>query len=77
MVFGESLRRVGVGAAIGFAATIGVGVLLSKVLYGVHAFDPLVLASTAGIITVVGALATLAPARRAAKSDPVIAMKAE
>ena len=77
MVIGESFLRVGIGAAAGLLATIAISVLLSKVLYGVEALDPLVLSGTAALMTAVALLATLAPAGRAARTDPVIAMRTE
>ncbi len=77
MVLSESGRRVGIGAAIGLVATVGIGVAMSRVLYGVHPFDPVVLVSVTLIVAAVAVLATIAPARRAAGADPVSAMRAE
>ena len=77
MVLLESTQRVALGAIIGLLATIAVGVGLSRVLFGVHPVDPVVLLGVGGVITFVGLLATFAPARRAANADPVSAMKAE
>jgi ABC-type antimicrobial peptide transport system permease subunit len=47
------------------------------VLYGVRALNPVVLALVAGILAVVGIIACLIPARRAAQIDPVIALREE
>lgn len=77
MVIGESFVRVGIGAAAGLLATIAISVLLTRVLYGVEALDPLVLSGTALVMTGVALLATLAPAARAASTDPVIAMRTD
>ena len=77
MVLWESGRRVGVGAVFGLAATIGAGVGLRRVLYGVQPLDPLVLGGVALVIATVAILATLAPAGRAAGADPVAAMRTE
>jgi ABC-type antimicrobial peptide transport system permease subunit len=77
MVLWESGKRVGVGAAIGLALTVGTAIALSHVLYGVRALDPIVLASVIALIMAVAILATLAPARRAARADPVAAMRAD
>ena len=77
MVLWESGRRVGAGAVFGLLATIGAGAALRRVLYGVQALDPLVLGGVALVITAVAILATLAPAGRAARADPVTAMRTE
>jgi predicted permease len=77
MVLLESGRRVGIGLAVGLIATLGAGVVISKVLYGVNAFDPLVIGGVIATIGLVAFVGTLAPARRASRADPVIAMRAE
>jgi putative ABC transport system permease protein len=77
MVLWESGRRVAVGALIGLVATVFVGIGLSRVLYGVHAVDPVVILVVTATIALVALLATLAPARRAARADPVAAMRVE
>jgi ABC-type antimicrobial peptide transport system permease subunit len=77
MVLLESGRRVGIGLAVGLLATLGAGFAISRVLYGVQAFDPVVLGGVVGTIGIVALLGTFAPARRASRADPVIAMKSE
>jgi predicted permease len=77
MVLWESGRRVAIGAVIGLIATVGVGFGLSRVMFGVRPVDPVVILGVAAVISAVALLATLAPARRAAKADPVVAMRAE
>jgi putative ABC transport system permease protein len=54
-----------------------VGVLLSGYLYGVKPIDPAVLGGVIGTIVLVALIGTLAPARRASRADPVIAMRSE
>ena len=77
MVLWESGQRVGTGALVGLTATVGVSVLLSSALYGVRPLDPLVLGGVAGLIIVVALLSSVVPARRAARTNPVIAMRSE
>jgi predicted permease len=77
MVLGESLRTVGAGGAIGLTLSIAAAVALSRVLYGVRPLDPVVLPAVLALIGLVAVVASLAPARRAAAIDPVIAMRAE
>jgi predicted permease len=77
MVLWESGRRVGVGAVAGLLVTLAVSAALSKVLYGVQPLDLFVLGGVAAIMTAVAIIATLAPAGRAARTDPVKAMRTE
>jgi predicted permease len=77
MVLWESGRRVATGAVIGLLATIAVAAALQRVLYGVESIDPVVLFAVTTIIGTVAVLATLAPAFRAARADPVAAMRTE
>ena len=77
MVLTESGRRVATGLAIGLVATLGVGFGLSKLLYGVHALDPAVLGGVIATIGAVALIGTFAPARRASRADPVVAMRTE
>ncbi len=77
MVLGESLRTVGAGGVIGLTLAIVAAVALSRVLYGVRPLDPVVLPAVLALIGLVAVVASLAPARRAAVIDPVIAMRAE
>jgi hypothetical protein len=77
MVLWESGRRVAVGTGIGVLLTIGLATLLSRVLYGVHPLDGIVLLGVVAMIGVIALLATLGPARRAARADPVAAIRSE
>jgi predicted permease len=77
MVLWESGRRVGIGAGAGLLATIAVSAALSRVLYGVQSVDAMVLGGVALVIAAVAIMATLPPAQRAARTDPVIAMRTE
>jgi len=73
LVMRKSLRPALAGAAIGLLACVGVGRLLSSLLFGVSPLDPIALAGA--MCTVIGAavLATLIPARRALRDEPMIA----
>lgn len=76
-VAGQGLGLAGLGLAIGLVGGVFAARLIAAMLFGVTARDPLVLASTAGLLAGVALLATLIPMRRAARVDPAIAMKAE
>ena len=77
MVVWESGRRAGVGALVGLVMTIGASVAMSRILYGVRALDPLVLGGVMLLMVAVAILASLAPAARAARANPVAAMRTE
>lgn len=76
------ILREGLGIAIG-GIVVGLIVagmlmrLLSSILFGVSAHDPLTLASAAVLLTLVSVLATYFPARRATRMDPLKALTAE
>jgi len=63
--------------AIGLVGAFMATRFLSSLLYGVAAWDPITFASIATLIAVVAFLACWLPARRAARVDPVIALRAE
>jgi hypothetical protein len=77
LVVGEGLRLTGVGLAAGFAAALFATGLLRSQLYGVTASDPMTYAITAAVLGFVSLLACVVPARRAAKVDPIVALRCE
>jgi putative ABC transport system permease protein len=66
-----------VGVGVGFVLALILGKLLSGFLYQVHAVEPLVLLSAPLVLTVVSLLACYFPARRAARVDPITALRYE
>ena len=66
---------LGLGLALAIAAVAGAGI--QNTLFGVSARDPLTYASVFAIVTSVSLLATMVPARRATRVDPMIALRAE
>jgi predicted permease len=77
LVVGEGLRMAGIGVAIGLAASLFVTRLLQSQLYGVTTSDPFTYALTAAILVTVTLLACYVPARRAARIDPMEALRYE
>jgi predicted permease len=77
MVVWDGARLAVVGLAIGVPAALLLTKLIASVLYEVQPTDPLTYVTVAGILAVVSVLASYIPARRAAKVDPIIAMRAE
>jgi ABC-type antimicrobial peptide transport system permease subunit len=76
LVTWDGLRPVAVGLVVGLAGVFGVGRVLSSLLYGVSAVDPATLALAALTLGVVALAACVIPARRAARIDPAIALRA-
>jgi len=73
----HGLLLAGVGAAIGLSAAAGLTRLMSSLLFGVQALDPLTYFGVAAILITAAALASYLPARRATKVDPLDALRAE
>jgi predicted permease len=76
-VLGESLRLTILGLAIGGILAVGLGFGLSKVLYGLSEFDPLVIGGITLLLFATSILACWWPARRATRINPVDALRAE
>ena len=77
LIFGQSLMMLLIGTVIGLAGAFALTRLMSTLLFGVTATDPLTYVSVVGILTIVALLACYIPARRAAKVDPLIALRYE
>jgi ABC-type antimicrobial peptide transport system permease subunit len=77
LVVGEGMRLAALGVAAGLALAAGVARLLASQLYGVGAGDPLTYALVAAALSTVALLAAWLPARRAARVDPLVALRAD
>ena len=77
MVLGESLLVVGVGIAVGLAIALAAGRLVTTMLYGLAPTDAATMAFAVAVIAAVTLVAAYVPARRAARVDPMIALRQE
>ena len=77
MVVGRAFRLVGFGLAIGLVLALGAGQLLRSQLIGVGPRDPLTYLGIALLLAVVAFGAAWLPARRAARIDPMVALRYE
>jgi len=73
----EGMRVALIGIAAGLAAALVVSHALASLLFGIPARDPLTFGSVAAVLTVVALAASAIPARRAARVDPLIALRDE
>jgi ABC-type antimicrobial peptide transport system permease subunit len=80
-VLGLILARGGllisIGAVLGLGGALLLSRLISSLLFGVSPTDPLTFAAVVVVLGAVAAPACLIPARRAAKVDPIVALRAE
>jgi putative ABC transport system permease protein len=77
IVLGGTARIVGIGIVVGLAAAAAAGRSMSTLLFGVHPVDPLTFAGVAMLLALTATLATMLPALRAARVDPVVALRDE
>jgi putative ABC transport system permease protein len=77
MVVRSGFRVVAVGIAVGIVASLLLGRLIGPQLVGVTASDPPTLAGAAALLAVTAAIASWIPARRAARVDPMVALRYE
>ncbi|MGQ0735553.1 MAG: FtsX-like permease family protein [Acidobacteriota bacterium] len=77
LVMGRALRLAASGLAVGIAAALALGPVLEGLLFGVSPTDPTTLVGVAVVLAAVAMLAAYAPARRAARVSPMMALKSE
>jgi ABC-type antimicrobial peptide transport system permease subunit len=75
MAFREGMRPVAAGAAVGLMAALGLTRLMSTLLYGVAPTDPYTFAGVVATLLAVAAAANVLPAVRAARVDPMTALR--
>jgi predicted permease len=71
MIVGRGLTLALIGLGAGVAISAGMMRLLSGMLYGIRAYDPITFATMAGLLLVVSVAASIVPAYRAARMDPI------
>lgn len=77
LVLGQGLKLTLIGIAIGLAVALGLTQFMKAILFGVSATDPLTFAFASVVLGSVALLACYLPARRAAKVDPMVALRHE
>lgn len=77
MVLGEAGKLCAVGVAVGIVVTLAVGKWAASLLFGLKPYDPSMIATACLGLALVAVLASAVPARRAAKLEPMVALREE
>ena len=77
LILRQSGRLAIIGTAIGVALAIGASILLESLLIGLSPIDPAAFATAIVVLAMVMVAASIVPARRATRVDPMIALRAE
>ena len=77
LVLTDGMKPILLGVVIGFAAALALGRVVSSLIYGVRATDPLTFGAVALLLVAVGILATALPAYRATRVEPVRTLREE
>ena len=75
MVLRQGMALVGFGLALGVLGGLAISRVMSGLVFGIAAHDPVTFIAGAAVLAAVGAVACLLPARRAAEVDPMIALR--
>jgi len=77
MVVLEGMKPTLLGVAIGVSGALALGRILSGLIYGVKSTDPITFVTVAGLLTLIALVASMIPAYRATKVDPMVALRYE
>lgn len=77
LVLGRTTALLTLGSLLGLALALAVGRVITSIVYQSQPRDPLVMLSVWFAIALLGILASWSPARRAARVDPLVALRYE
>jgi len=77
LIVGEGVRLAAIGIGLGLVLSLGIGRLMASMLFGISSFDPVSFAAVAGLFVGVAVLASVLPARQAARTDVMTVLRYE
>ena len=77
LVFRGGMRLAALGLVIGLAGSFAVTRVMSSLLFGIGAYDPITLVAVTAVLTAVAAVACFIPARRATRIAPMVALRSQ
>jgi putative ABC transport system permease protein len=77
LIVGQGMKVVVVGVVIGLAGGLALGRAVSSLVFGVPVHDPVTFSLVAVVLTAVALAACIIPAQRAARVDPMVALREE
>jgi len=77
MVVGQGMRPALIGLALGLVGSIAISRVMRQLLYEIGSIDAATYAATIGFLVLVSLLACALPARRAARVDAALSLRAE
>lgn len=77
LIMKEAVWLTGMGIAVGIVCSIAVATLIRGLLFGVRSWDVATLATVSSVLGISALLASYIPARRAARVDPMVALRYE
>jgi ABC-type antimicrobial peptide transport system permease subunit len=73
----QGMQLVGIGLAVGLAGALGLTRVMSSLLFGVSTTDAFTFATVPALLAAVAFAATVVPAWRATRVDPMVALREE
>ena len=77
MVLSDATKLAGAGVAIGLVASLALSSVMQSLLFGIGARDPITLVASSIVLPAIAIASSLVPALRAARADPLTAIRAD
>jgi putative ABC transport system permease protein len=77
MIVTQGMKATAIGLGIGLMGALALGRLVASLIYGVHPTDPVTFGAVSLLLAGVGLLASVVPAYRAVRIDPLVALRDE